>query len=182
MPKELCAVQQNVRWKLKKLMFFYIPSVAPFSVPHCMPLLETFLVHLFAYYNQKLLELEKRLGVRLFELIDTMSGVFCTNNAQAPSLFSNVTVTSRRTKLIVCWNCFEQQCPSSVKWYIPNGIYHLTEEGHCCSKLFQHTINFVRLLVSVTLEKREGACALFVQKIPDMFTNLPSARKTLLDR
>ena len=38
-----------------------------------------------------------------------------------------------------------------------------------------------RLLVSVTLEKREGACALFVQKTPDMFTNLPSARKTLLD-
>ena len=37
-----------------------------------------------------------------------------------------------------------------------------------------------RLLVSVTLEKREGACALFVQKTPDMFTNLPSARKTLL--
>ena len=60
-------------------------------------------------------------------------------------------------------------------------IYHLTEEGHSCSKLFQHTINFVRLLVSVTLEKREGACALFVQKTPDMhmFTNLPSARKTL---
>ena len=39
-----------------------------------------------------------------------------------------------------------------------------------------------RLLVSVTLEKREGACALFVPKTPDMhmFTNLPSARKTLL--
>ena len=47
-------------------------------------------------------------------------------------------------------------------------VYHLTEEGHCCSKLFQHTINFVHLLVSVTLEKREGACALFVQKTPDM--------------
>ena len=46
-------------------------------------------------------------------------------------------------------------------------------------KQFQHTIIFVRLLVSVTLEKREGACALFVQKTPDMFTNLPSARKTL---
>ena len=28
--------------------------------------------------------------------------------------------------------------------------------------------NFVRLLVSVTLEKREGACALFVQKTPDI--------------
>ena len=38
-----------------------------------------------------------------------------------------------------------------------------------------------RLLVSVTLEKREGDCALFVQKTPDMLTNLPSARKTLLD-
>ena len=37
--------------------------------------------------------------------------------------------------------------------------YRLTEEGHCCQKPF-HTINFVRLLV--TLEKREGACALFV--------------------
>ena len=37
-----------------------------------------------------------------------------------------------------------------------------------------------RLLVSVTLEKREGACALFVQKTPDMFTNLPSARKPYL--
>ena len=28
---------------------------------------------------------------------------------------------------------------------------------------------------------KEGACALFVQKTPDMFTNLPSARKTLLE-
>ena len=55
------------------------------------------------------------------------------------------------------------------------------EEGHCCSKLFQGTINFVRLLVSVTLEKREGACALFVQKTSNMLTNLPSARKTLLE-
>ena len=26
-----------------------------------------------------------------------MTGVFCTNNAQAPSLFSNVTLTSRRS-------------------------------------------------------------------------------------
>ena len=50
-----------------------------------------------------------------------MSGVFCTNNAQAPSLFSNVTLTT-----------------------------------------------YDRLLVSVTLEKREGACALFVQKTPDI--------------
>ena len=28
------------------------------------------------------------------------------------------------------WNSFWQQCPSSVQWY------HLTEEGHCCQKLF----------------------------------------------
>ena len=69
------------------------------------------------------------------------SGVFCTNNAQAPSLFSNVTLTSRRSYVFSTYD---------------------------------------RLLVSVTLEKREGACALFVQKTPDMFTNLPSARKTLL--
>ena len=52
-----------------------------------------------------------------------LSGVFCTNNAQAPSLFSNITLTSRRTKLIVCWNSFEQQCPSSVKWYNSRHVY-----------------------------------------------------------
>ena len=57
-------------------------------------------------------------------------------------------------------------------------IYHLTEEGHCCPKLFQHTINFVRLLVSVTLEKREGACALFVQKTPDI-QGIPCRKKLL---
>ena len=55
-----------------------------------------------------------------------MSGVFCTNNAQAPSLFSNVALL-----------------PETVS----------TND---------------RLLVSVTLEKREGACALIVQKTPDM--------------
>ena len=59
------------------------------------------------------------MGLRcVFRLSTSMSGVFCTNNAQAPSLFSNITLTSRRTKLIVCWNSFGQQCPSSVKWYI----------------------------------------------------------------
>ena len=31
-----------------------------------------------------------------------MSGVFCTNNAQAPSLFSNVTLTSRRSYVVHC--------------------------------------------------------------------------------
>ena len=59
-----------------------------------------------------------------------MSGVFCVNNAQAPSLFSNVTLTSRRST------------------------------------------TYDRLLVSVTLEKREGACALFVQKTPDTLLNM----------
>ena len=35
----------------------------------------------------------------------------------------------------------------------------------------------------VTFEKREGTCALlFVRKILDIFTNLPSARKTLLEK
>ena len=65
--------------------------------------------------------------------------------------------------------------------------YHLTEEGHCCLKLFQHTINFVRLLV--TLEKREGACALFVQKTPDLLdidifsdpSRHPSSRDDVID-
>ena len=32
-----------------------------------------------------------------------MSGVFCTNNAQAPSLFSNVTLTSRRSYVETDW-------------------------------------------------------------------------------
>ena len=84
------------------------------------------------------------------DVYNYMSGVFCTNNAQAPSLFSNVTLTSRRS-------------------------YVETVSGK--SALLQS--NGTCLLVSVTLEKREGACALFVQKTPDMFTNLPSARKTL---
>ena len=79
--------------------------------------------------------------------------------------------TNKQT--IVCWNSFGQQCPSSVKWYIPLDWRRA---------LLPETVStYDRLLVSVTLEKREGACALFVQKTPDMFTNLPSARKTLID-
>ena len=58
-----------------------------------------------------------------------MSGVFCTNNAQAPSLFSHVTLT-------YCFNIRSTSCVCSV---------------------------------SVTLKKREGACALFVQKTPDLW-------------
>ena len=54
------------------------------------------LVEIFAgtKFSSKVLRADGRLV--------NMSGVFCTNNAQAPSLFSNVTLTSRRTKLIVC--------------------------------------------------------------------------------
>ena len=104
----------------------------------------------------------------------------------APAYSRNVFLWRRKKDV---WSFLYKQCTSSLPLFQRNTnkqthevvyIYHLTEEGHCCSKLFQHTINFVRLLVSVTLEKREGACALFVQKTPDMFTNLPSARKTLL--
>ena len=63
-----------------------------------------------------------------------MSGVFCTNNAQAPS----------------------QGCL----------IYHLTEEGHCCPKLFQHTI--VCLLVLRWKRGRELVHCLY-KKTPDLF-------------
>ena len=69
-----------------------------------------------------------------------MSGVFRTNNAQAPNLFSNVTLTRRR---------------SYVETVLGN------------SALLQSNGIFDRLLVSVTLEKRLGACALFVRKTPD---------------
>ena len=41
------------------------------------------------YISSKVLRADGRLV--------NMSGVFCTNNAQAPSLFSNVTLTSRRS-------------------------------------------------------------------------------------
>ena len=77
-----------------------------------------------------------------------MSGVFCTNNAQAPSLFSNVTLTSRRS--------YVETVSGNSALLQPNGIYHLTEEGHCCP-LPETVSTYDRLLVSVTLEKREGA-------------------------
>ena len=85
---------------------------------------------------------------------------FCTNNAQAPSLFSNVTLTSRRS--------YVETVSGKSALLQSNGTF-----------LPETVSTYDRLLVSVTLEKREGACALFVQKTPDMFTNLPSARKTL---
>ena len=50
---------------------------------------------------------ERRFAWRLFS-VNSRIRFFCTNNAQAPSLFSNV--TSRRTKLKV-WNSFWQTLP-----------------------------------------------------------------------
>ena len=82
---------------------------------------------------------------------DIISGVFCTNNAQAPSLFSNVTRTSRRS-------CVET-------------AYHLTEEGHCCPKLFQHTI--VCLLVLRWKRGRELVHCLYKK----LQTCLPTSRR-----
>ena len=81
-----------------------------------------------------------------------MSGDFCTNNAQAPSLFSNV--TSRRTKLMVCetvsgnsallhwlkkgtvaWNCFTDHQLRASACYVG-------EEGGSlcivCAKISRH--------------------------------------------
>ena len=58
--------------------------------------------------------------------------------------------TNKQT--IVCWNSFGQQCPSSVKWYI-------TIPFDRRRALLPETVStYDRLLVSVTLEKREGAC------------------------
>ena len=77
-----------------------------------------------------------------------MSGVFCTNNAQAPSLFSNVTLTSRRS-------------------YVETVSGNNTEEGHCRPKLFQHTI--VCLLVLRWKRGRELVHCLY-KKTPDSFS------------
>ena len=41
---------------------------------------------------------KKQIIVQNFDKVIKQSGVFCTNNAQASSLFSNVTLTSRRTE------------------------------------------------------------------------------------
>ena len=94
-----------------------------------------------------------------------MSGVFCTNNAQAPSLFSNVTLTSR-------WSYVETVSGNSALLQ-SNGIpFDWRSNGiafDCRRALLPETVStYDRLLVSVTLEKREGACALFVQKTPDI--------------
>ena len=59
---------------------------------------EEYFAMLFFFLN-KVLQADGRLV--------NMSGVFCTNNAQAPSLFSNVTLTSRRSKMIVCMSTYD---------------------------------------------------------------------------
>ena len=75
----------------------------------------------FVYFNSsKVLRADGRLV--------NMPGVFCTNNAQAPSLFSNVTLTSRRS--------YVETVSGNSALLQSNGIL----EGHCCPKLFQHTI------------------------------------------
>ena len=61
---------------------------------------------------------------------------------------------------IVSWNSFGQPCPSSVDWRR--------------ARLPETVSTYDRRLVSVTLEKREGACALFVQKLQ---TCLPTSRR-----
>ena len=111
---------------------------------------------------------ERLISSILDKLLDWLDDCEHTRKKNGPGSFSSILKPS-------CHSLSKTDESSEMS------VYHLTEEGHCCSKLFQHTINFVRLLVSVTLEKREGTCALFVQKTPDMFTNLPSARKTLLE-
>ena len=86
-----------------------------------------------------------------------MSGVFlykqCTSSL--PLFQRN---TNKQT--IVCWNSFGQQCNSALLQ--SNGTIWL-KKGTVA--LLPETVStYDRLLVSVTLEKREGACALFVQK------------------
>ena len=83
----------------------------------------------------------------------TISVVFYTNNAKAPSLFSNV--TSGRTKLMV----------------------HARETVSGNSALLQS--NGMRKRGSE--ENREGACAFFVQKNCRHVYQPPSARKSLLN-
>ena len=50
-----------------------------------------------------------------------MSGVFCTNNAQAPSLFSNVTLTSRRS--------YVETVSGNSALLQSNGICYVGKEG-----------------------------------------------------
>ena len=97
-----------------------------------------------------------------------------------------MTSVSARLSSLICWTFLAfwsflyKQCTSSLPLFQRNTNKHIPFDWR--RALLPETVStYDRLLVSVTLEKREGACALFVQKTPDMFTNLPSARKTLLD-
>ena len=149
-------------------MYLLFPRVNLVWCPFCI---RRILFVNFVYLNVPCTVIHFYFGTNLISVISEeaffMSGVFCTNNAQAPSLFSNVTLTSRRSYVeTVSGNSALLQSNIPFDWR---------------RALLPETVStYDRLLVSVTLEKREGACALFVQKTPDMFTNLPSARKTLL--
>ena len=67
-----------------------------------------------------------------------------------------------------------KQCTSSLS------LYSEIQRNCTVAKNRYHTINFVRLLV--TLEKREGSlCIACTKKNSDMFYNLPLARETQLD-
>ena len=99
---------------------------------------------------------------------------FCVTHAHITHSHSHVYFHTFHSLSHLAITTFSIQSPFGSQGCL---IYHLTEEEHCCQKPFHHTINLVHLLV--TLEKREGACALFVRKNSDVFTNLPSVRKSL---
>ena len=121
------------------------------------------------FCNMKCLEtyLESKV-LRADGRLVNMSGVFCTNNAQAPSLFSNVTLTSRRSyvETVSGNSALLQSNGIWVSVWIPR-LSHIPFDWR--RALLPETVStYDHLLVSVTLEKREGACALFVQKTPDI--------------
>ena len=69
-----------------------------------------------------------------------------------PSIFSNKSVKHAQTHKAACHeNVFWQQCAS----------HYSTEEGHCCQRTFSLQTALCVCLADL-LEKREGACALFV--------------------
>ena len=67
-----------------------------------------------------------------------------------------------------------KQCTSSLPLFQRN----TNKQTHEVDPML--TINFVRLLVSVTLEKRKGACAWFVQKTPDFYFYLYCLTKRII--
>ena len=82
---------------------------------HCPRCTKMYTVKEEIFVSEKFRTLKTSRVFRADGRLANISEFFRTNNAQAPSLFSNV--TSRHTRLMV-WNGFWQQCPSSVKWYV----------------------------------------------------------------